>query len=910
MSADHTAKTPWHHIAAEQVFRKLRTTALGLTDREAEDRRARYGRNELREAGKRSWISIFGKQFGSLLVIVLFIAAIISQLSGNTIDTYIILSVIFLNACIGFAQEWRAEKAVASLKTSLPLWAKVLRNGKKETLLSRELVPGDIIFLEEGDQVPADARLIETRNVRTIEAALTGESLSTGKDILPLPAETILPERKNMVYKGTFLASGYAVGVVTATGMNTAIGNIAGTLQSIRTSRTNFQKKTDILGKQMALLSVTSAVCLFVIMYFFRDTNLSDVFITAIAILVAAIPEGLPAVLSIVLAIGIRRMSKRKVIVREFTATETLGAVTTIITDKTGTLTQNSLTVQKIGIPDEEDIHVTGEGWFPAGNFVRDGYILDVNHLPALQQFLQIAGWCNNAEVYHDNEKNTYKLMGDSTEGALLVLARKGGVFTNREDTIKKLDDYPFNSIHKMRATLVEKNGKKQLLVIGAPEQILEKSTRALTNKGVIDMDTEHRQFISRKIEHWSDHAMRIVALAYRDEPGDLLRINKDTGSLTFVGISGMTDPPRPGAKSSVARCRQAGIRVIMATGDHINTAIAVARSTGILETMSKRENIALTETQLSALDEREFEKAVLNINVFARLTPHMKLRIASTLQQKGELIAMTGDGVNDAPALKKADVGIAMGIMGTDVARDAAKIILADDNFSTIVNAIEEGRIVFNNARNTSFYLVTTNLAEIATLISALAMGMPLPLTATQILWLNLITDGTEDMALATEKGHGDLLREKPVNPRENILNKSILPFLFINAVLMAIVTLLVFTYYLPEGLPKARTAAFVVMSFYQFYNVFNMRALKLSVFTIGVFSNKYINAALVFSILILLCLIEVPFLRKLFDFQQLSFYEFIFFGVISSSVLWMGELYKYLRYNKKLLLWKFSRY
>ncbi|MBC9795792.1 cation-translocating P-type ATPase [Sinomicrobium weinanense] len=907
MSADHTAKTPWHHVTAEQVFRELQTTALGLTDREAEDRRTRYGRNELRESGKRSWISIFGKQFGSLLVIVLFVAAIISQLSGNTIDTYIILSVIFLNACIGFTQEWRAEKAAASLKTSLALWAKVLRNGKKETLLSRELVPGDIIFLEEGDQVPADARLIETRNVRTIEAALTGESLSTGKDTLPLPAETILPERKNMVYKGTFLASGYAVGVITATGMNTAIGNIAGTLQSIRTSRTNFQKKTDILGKQMALLSVTSAVCLFVIMYFFRDTNLNDVFITAIAILVAAIPEGLPAVLSIVLAIGIRRMSKRKVIVREFTATETLGAVTTIITDKTGTLTQNSLTVQKIGIPGEEDIHVTGEGWFPAGNFVRNGHVLDVNRLPALQQFLQIAGWCNNAEVYHDTEKNTYKLMGDPTEGALLVLARKGGVFTGGTE---KLDDTPFDSARKRRATLVEKNGKKQLFVIGAPEQILEKSTRALTNKGVIDMDTEHRQFISRKIEHWSDHAMRIVALAYRDEPGDLLKINKNTESLTFAGIAGMTDPPRPGAKSSVARCRQAGIRVIMATGDHINTALAIARTTGILETSPKGENTALTETQLSALDEREFEKAVLNINVFARLTPQMKLRIANTLQQKGELIAMTGDGVNDAPALKKADVGIAMGIMGTDVARDAAKIILADDNFSTIVNAIEEGRIVFNNARNTSFYLVTTNLAEIATLISALAIGMPLPLTATQILWLNLITDGTEDMALASEKGHGDLLREKPVNPKENILNKSILPFLFINAALMAVVTLLVFNHYLPEGLSKARTTAFAVMSFYQFYNVFNMRTLKLSVFSIGMFSNKYINAALVFSIIVLLCLIEVPFLRKLFGFQQLSFYEFIFFGLISSSVLWIGELYKYLRYNKKLRLWKFSRH
>jgi P-type Ca2+ transporter type 2C len=894
----------WHNLDYNEVLEKIESTPNGLSSEEVKKRLARYGYNEIPEVGKKHWLFIFLKQYNSLLIWVLFIAAVISWTTGHFADVYIILAVILINTMIGFVQELKAESAVSSLKSMLVAKAKVIRDGEKTTIKARELVPGDIIILEEGDSIPADARLIESKNLRAIEAPLTGESVPVNKDTNPLPENTVLADQKNMVRKSTFIAGGYAHAVVTGTAMDTAIGEIAKTLGKIKIQKTNFQKKTDVLAKQMAVIAIASATLLFTVSYFVRQQEWEEVLLISIAALVSAIPEGLPAVLSIVLAIGANRMAKRKAIIREFTATETLGAVTTIITDKTGTLTQNTLTVRKVGIYGEEDIRISGEGWIPAGNFNKGSSVIDTANHSYLDKFLQICAFSNNSEIKHDKKKDLYNLIGDPTEGALLVLARKAGWNTAKLPEIQKVDDLPFNSTIKMRATLVEQDKDLNLLVVGAPEKVLEKSVKVHSKSGAIEMTSEIAQNIRERIEQWTGEAMRVIALAYREEKQGIEKIDENkVDNLVFAGIVGMIDPPRPDVKESVAACHKAGIRVIMATGDHINTAIAIAKATGILTKEDEGKTKAITEKQLLELDEREFDKVIQKINVFARLTPNMKLKIAERLQHKGELIAMTGDGVNDAPALKKADVGVAMGIMGTDVARDAANVVLSDDNFSTIVSAVEQGRIVFNNTRHTSFFLLTTNFAEITTLVSAVAIGMPIPLTATQILWLNLVTDGTCTTAMATESGHGDELEAKPVNPEEKILNKEVLPFIIINSVIMAILALSAFHWFFEQdgNEEKARSAAFIVMAFCQLFNMFNMRSLKKSIFKIGPFSNNYINLAIVASIIIQVLIIEVPFFERLFGFDPISFLEFVSLAALSSITLWAGEVFKYVSYIAK---------
>lgn len=891
----------------ELVLRLNTSEKTGLTEHEIPERQKRFGKNEIEETGGRSIWTIFFKQFKSTLILILFLAALISWFTGHQVDTYVILAVILINTTIGFAQEWKAERAVASLKSYLKTQAKVIREGQKKNIPAAELVPGDVIILEEGDSIPADARLFLSKNLRAIEAPLTGESVPVNKTVTEIFEDIPLGDRKNMVFKGTFISGGYGRAIVTATGMHTALGEIAHSLDAIKPGLTNFQKKTNELARQMGVIAIISATTLFMVAYFIRQEGMEQTLMVAIAALVSSIPAGLPAVLAIVLAIGAHNMSRRNAIVREFSATETLGAVTTIITDKTGTLTQNTLTVRKVKVPGEVPWDISGEGWSPIGNFHREGVMTEIESKSGLRQLLLTAAFSNNSDIHHEEKQDAYQLLGDPTEGALLALARKGGIFPKKMSQIVKLDDLPFSSGIKMRATLVKQEQKKMLLIIGAPEKILEASQHYLEDENAVPFEPHEKNEWRTTIEHWSGEAMRVIALAQKSVPDDYEHIKaEDLTELTFLGIAGMMDPPRPDVKAAVDACHKAGIRVIMATGDHINTGIAIARATHIIGNGESYEIKGLTEAQLLELDEQEFDKAIAEIRVFARLTPQMKLKIATRLQEKGELIAMTGDGVNDAPALKKADVGVAMGIMGTDVARDAAQIVLSDDNFSTIVKAIEEGRVLFNNVRQTSFFLLTTNLSEIVTLLSSVFIGLPLPLRATQILWLNLVTDGACTTTMATEKGQGDELEQAPVNPKEKILNKSIIPFLLINATLMATLALTVFQYYLPkDGIDKARTAAFVVMAFSQLFNVFNMRSLRHSAFKIGLFSNKWVNIGLLVSVFVQVIIIDIPFFQELFHFNSVSFMEFLIFAGLSSSILWMGELYKALyrvRFGKKL--------
>lgn len=881
-------------VSVEKALDELKSSANGLSATEVAERQKKFGFNQIPPSRKKSAFIIFIRQFKSILVAVLFFAGALSWITGHRLDTYIILIVVFIDALIGFIQEWRAEQAVSSLQKMLSPAAKVIRTGQRMLIDAIQLVPGDMIILEEGDHIPADARLIESKNLRSIESSLTGESLPVNKTKDTQEQTASIADKKNMVWKSTFIAGGYGRAVVTATGIHTVIGKVAKTLEAIPVEPSHFQKKINRLAGQMGMASVIAAMLLFVIGYLTLDLPLNELLLISVAAMVSIIPEGLPSIIVIVLAIGSRRMAKHNAIVREFTSTETLGAVTTIITDKTGTLTENALTVTKIWLWDEPDIQVTGEGWRPIGNFFQQGLLFEPANHPVLQEILRIAALCNNSSIRHDSNLDTYELIGDPTEGALLVLSRKGGIIPST-NTFKKLDDLPFSSSLKIRASLVRNDKNMQfLLVIGAPEVVLLKCTHVLTKKGIIPLDETIREKIRNKINSWSIDAMRVIALAYGNYKDAQIN-EKKINQLVFTAITGMIDPPREEVKDAVQSCREAGIRVIMATGDHISTAMAIAKAVGIVD--NKQEVIALAEDQLRALDDKEFDEAVKTVNVFARLNPETKLRIAERLQAMGELIAMTGDGVNDAPALKKADVGIAMGIMGTDVARDAAKVVLADDNFSTIVHAIEQGRIVFMNARQASFYLITTNLAEISTLIVTVAFGFPMPLTAVQILWLNLVTDGIGDMALAAESGHGEALKVKPLHKDEKLLNKSILPFLAINVLFMTVLSLLAYIYFLSYSIEHARSAVFIVMSFTQLFNLYNMRSMTRSVFEIGIFSNVYITITMLSSALITILIIEAPFFKTIFGFGVISAIDFCILVLLSSLVLWVGEGYKYFK-------------
>lgn len=886
----------YYQYTATEVIQHLGGRPDGLSEKEVEFRRKEQGWNELPEGRTASTFVIFLRQFKSGLVWVLIGAALLSWLTHHRIDAYVIMTVVLVQALIGFFQGRRADRAIASLKKMITPVAKVYRSGERKLIPARELVPGDLLELEEGDSVPADVRLIEVVNLRTTEASLTGESVPVGKSIEKIETQVPVADRVNMCWSGTFVVSGTAKAIVTAIGKSTELGKIASSLRDIKPAPSNFRHKVDQLAAQMSISSIVAAAALFAIGWAATDMELRELLLVSVAAMVAIIPEGLPAVIVIVLAIGAFRMSRRNAIIREFNATETLGAVSSIITDKTGTLTENALTARVLYLPVGDTVEVSGEGWLPVGNFYQHHRILEEAENPALRQLMKIASLSNNSSIQHKKDTGTYELIGDPTEGALMVLAKKAKASFGFNFSGKRMADLPFNSKAKFRATWVDEDGKGELLVVGAPEKLLNLSSHYLGNAGNMLLTDAVRLATEKQIESWSDKAMRVIGVAFRPFEKSTLEAS-DVQDLVLVGLVGIIDPPRPGVKEAVQECHQAGIRVIMATGDHINTAISIARLCGILHTATDDDIVALTEEQLAELDEREFDEVIGRVNVFARLSPSMKLRIATRLQAMGELVAMTGDGVNDAPALRKADVGIAMGVMGTDVARDAAQVVLADDNFASIVNAIEEGRIVFNNARIATFYLVTTNLAEIVTLIATVAAGLPIPLTAIQILWLNLVTDGVGDMAIATERGHHDVLAHPPVKKDEQILSVSIIPFLLINVFVMCALALAVYFHYLPEGVERARSGVFIVMTFTQLFNMYNMRSLQRSVFEIGMFGNKYINYTFLLSSLLTVGVIEVPVVSVVFNFRSLPAEEFIILALISASVLVIGELYKWIR-------------
>jgi Ca2+-transporting ATPase len=901
----------FYNQEVDAVLNFLDTEVTGLDESQALERIEKYGLNEIKSKNKSNPFATYIKQFKSALIYILFIAAIISFLFDKTVDVYVILFVIFANSLIGFIQEYRAEKSIEALKKIIVSTAKVFRDGEVEEIFAYNIVPGDIVLLEEGDKIPADLRIMESKNLKTQESSLTGESYPVNKNNLIIEDDVPIADQSNMLFTGTFVVSGEAKAVAVVTGDNTVLGQIAEDIGSIKKRKWHFEEKTDQLAKQLAFLAFGGASVIFFVGYFLRGFSFEDIFLFTIASLVSAIPEGLPAVIAIVLAVGAYRMAQRKAIIRKLPATETLSVVDTIITDKTGTLTQNTITVEKVFLPGEDIITVSGTGWEPKGNFHQSGESiipLENNHLSKL---LHISALCNNAHLIKKENSNSntcaedFSITGDPTEAALLVLAEKAGIKKEIVDEMEKqIDDLPFSSDRKYRASLHRKSEEKkseEIYVIGAPEVIIEKSSSFLEKNKIINFTSPEKKKVHGLIDGVAQEGFRTVAVAYRGILHEDENVEeKDVKDLTFVGFLAMRDPLRPGIKESVLSARDAGINIIMATGDHKKTALSIAKEAGIVAEGKIVENdIAIEGKDISKMSDKDLLVKLKSAKVFARLSPKDKLRIATLLQSKGHFIAMTGDGVNDAAALTKADIGISMGIIGTDVARESSEMVLADDNFTSIVGAIEEGRNVFNNTRRVSSHLVTTSMAEQTTLVSTMLIGLPLPLIPIQILFLNLVTDTFIGAALAAEPSHPGVLKKPPRSINEWLISKEVIPFVVMIIGLMATSTIFVFNLYVDKDINKARTMAFMVMSLTQLFNAFNMRSANRSVFHIGFFKNKYILWGLLTSLSLTFLIIYLPFTSKIFNFVPPNIFEIILVVLLSSLVLIFGELYKAIRFS-----------
>ncbi|MEA2709877.1 MAG: P-type Ca2+ transporter type [Phycisphaerales bacterium] len=869
-------KSP-HAGAAEEVIRTLGTDAsAGLTSSAATERLARFGRNELAQAPREPWWRRLARQFADLLIWILIAAAIISGALGEWLDAVAILAIVVLNGVLGFVQEGRAEQALAALRKLSSPHAKVIRDGRSQNLPAAELVPGDRIDLEPGDRVPADVRLIGTAGFRVEEAALTGESVPSDKDHRAiLSAEAPLGDRVNLAYMGTTVVAGTASAVVVATGMNTEIGHIAGMLQQEEIEQTPLQRRLSELGRMLVYV-VLGIVALMFLLQVWRGGKLVDAFLLSVSLAVAAVPEGLSAVVTVALALGLQRMAKRHALIRRLPSVETLGAVTVICTDKTGTLTRNEMTVREIEAGGKR-YEVTGGGYEPVGEFRARGPspaadareaqqantdTVDPRQAPALRQALTVGAWCGHAQVTRANEHDgKWELIGDPTEGALVVAAMKAGVQVKDRDR-HIVHEIPFSSDRKAMSVVVRIDENRLFMYTkGAPEVVLDKCTRALFDGEERPLNDDRRHEILQVAHAMGERALRVLGLAYREVETP----QSDETNLIFAGLAGMMDPPREEARAAVERCLSAGIRPVMITGDHPDTAKAIARDLRIMREGQR----VLLGIELDQTDDAKLAAEVEQIPVYARVTAAHKLRIIKAWRARHQVVAMTGDGVNDAPAIKAADVGVAMGVTGTDVTKEASDMVLTDDNFASIVNAVEEGRTIYDNIRKFVHYLLATNAGEVMFMFCATLIGWPAPLVAIQLLWINLVTDALPAMALGVEPPEPDVMQRPPRPPNERVITiRRGLRILYhgaLNAVVAGVAFYVVYRGR-EENLPAARTAAFCTLAFAQLLFSFGCRSERYTLPQLGLFSNRWLLGAIAVSALLQLAVVTSPFLQPLF--------------------------------------------
>ncbi len=845
----------WHSVSLKTAFKSLGSSPSGLSGQQAQSALSKFGYNELAMAEKEPWYIMYLSQFKSLPIMMLIAAAAISLALGLTVDNKklidagAIVVAVLIATTFGFWQEYKAERALEALKRMVVLRSVVVRDKRDITINSRELVPGDVIILEEGSRVPADILLIEGANLACDQSTLTGESRPSEKSPCNLASKTVLLERRNMVFAGTTVVRGHCRGLVVETGMRTEFGKIVGFVAQDEEKETRLQANISELSKNLGYAGITLAVLFFAI-GILRGEAMADMFVVAVTLAVAVIPEGLPTVLAITLALGVQKMAKKNAIVRKISAVEALGSATVICTDKTGTITQNRMTVQEIVLPGKT---------YPLSKGGLDSSA--IRHDSGLCRAVEVMALCNNAIYVYDSGKET--MSGDPTETALLSAVKLCGADERRLRLAHRaVGEIPFDSDRKMMSSIRLFGSRRMALVKGAPEKVLSHCTHALISGSEKKITPDIRKKMAADSRSLGESGMRVLALAYRPigAIGKYTTQNTER-SLVYVGLAGMEDPPRPEAQSAISLCRSAGIRVIMITGDSLATAKAIAAKVGMLSEGQK----AVDGSELEGISEQGLQQILRNAAVFARVTPEQKYRIVESLSKSGEIVAVTGDGVNDAPAIKKADIGVAMGIAGTDVTKEVADVVLTDDNFSSIVNAVKYGRTIFNNIKSFVRYQISTNVAALTLMFAAPALSLPLPLLPIQILWINIMIDGPPALALGAEQPSADIMDRPPRDPKASFVSRNLVISILFIGLLMASITLAVFAFYLSFAPEKAGTVAFTLFVFLQLFNALNCRSGHESLFS-RLFSNPGIYAAIALSLSIHLAIVFFAPLEEVF--------------------------------------------
>lgn len=860
----------------------------GLSSKEARHKLEKHGPNSLTAKKKVSALKILFDQFTDFMVLVLLASTAISMFMGEITEAITIIAIVVINAILGFVQEYRTEQTMEALKGLAAPTARVIRDGRPDTIPADQIVPGDLVVLEAGDRVPADGLLIEVNSLFVDEALLTGESLPVEKSLQGSKKSGETAAKKNIVYMGTIVTNGRAKAVVCSTGMNTEMGKIADMIQNIEDEETPLQKKLDHLGKFIvygclvicAIVSLTGVL---------RGEEIFTMLLSGISLAVAAVPEGLPAIVTIALALGVQRMLKRNALIRKLPAVETLGCASVICSDKTGTLTENKMTIRRIYAGDCM-VEVKGNGYSPEGSFVMDGKEIHPEKVPALQLALEIGALCNNSKVVRSldtsgnalkkikaafGKQERWEVNGDPTEAALLVAAAKAG-FTEEvlEKQYRRLDEVPFDSDRKCMSVICKnKKGETVVLTKGAPDIIINKCSKVLTASGIVELTPFMKKNILKVNDKMAGEALRVLGAAYRGMGFSSYNKRDVEQDLVFVGLTGMIDPPRKEAIDAVQRCKLAGIKTVMITGDHKMTATAIAKELNIYTQGDK----VLTGEELERMTETELESVAEDVSVYARVSPKHKLMIVKVLKKLGHIVAMTGDGVNDAPAVKEADIGVAMGVTGTDVTKEASSMVLMDDNFATIVAAIEEGRVIYNNIRKFIRYLLSCNLGEVLTMFLGTLLGMPMPLLPIHILMVNLVTDGLPAMALGLDPADDDIMMRRPRGARENIFSNGLLNLILFRGTFIGVCTLAVFTSVInfTGSLETARTGALVTLVATQLLHVFECKSERKSIFEIKLFNNIALVLAVLCSLVTILAVVYLPALQVIFKTVPLGLTE-----------------------------------